>query len=245
MSTRLRHLLYACACAASAHAATPDVHIDSGRIRGAATGVVASFKGIPFARRPLETSRFAPPEPAASWSGVLDATEYRSACPQLSRFGLTDASDDEDCLYLNVTVPASTHASAKKTPVLVWIVRTMTVGMLALLVFGLCEQSPARLPAGLARWVLQLLGVVAAVPIGAFAAYWLTTGDLENLLRLSGYEPLRNWPEVVAPLPGGSDRPTGPSDLVGKLERLAALHARGALTEAEFAAAKAAVIAGR
>jgi SAM-dependent methyltransferase len=29
---------------------------------------------------------------------------------------------------------------------------------------------------------------------------WLTTSDLENLLRLSGYEPLRNWPEVVAPL---------------------------------------------
>jgi SAM-dependent methyltransferase len=30
---------------------------------------------------------------------------------------------------------------------------------------------------------------------------WLTTGDLGNLLRLSGYEPLRCWPEVVAPLP--------------------------------------------
>ncbi|HEX4018956.1 MAG TPA: SHOCT domain-containing protein [Frankiaceae bacterium] len=35
------------------------------------------------------------------------------------------------------------------------------------------------------------------------------------------------------------------SDLVGKLERLAALHARGVLTPEEFAAAKAAVIAGR
>ena len=30
---------------------------------------------------------------------------------------------------------------------------------------------------------------------------WLTTGDLDNLLQLSGYEPLRNWSEVVAPLP--------------------------------------------
>jgi SAM-dependent methyltransferase len=30
---------------------------------------------------------------------------------------------------------------------------------------------------------------------------WLTTGDLENLLQLSGYEQLRSWPEVVAPLP--------------------------------------------
>jgi hypothetical protein len=43
--------------------------------------------------------------------------------------------------------------------------------------------------------------------------------------------------EVVVPAPSGSD-------VVGKLERLAALHARGALTQEEFAAAKAAVIAG-
>jgi hypothetical protein len=60
--------------------------------------------------------------------------------------------------------------------------------------------------------------------------------------------------EVVTPPAGGADRPPGPSgpsdwppgpsDLVGKLERLAALHARGALTLEEFTAAKAAVIAG-
>jgi len=30
---------------------------------------------------------------------------------------------------------------------------------------------------------------------------WLTTSDLENLLQLSGFERLRSWPEVVAPLP--------------------------------------------
>ncbi len=46
---------------------------------------------------------------------------------------------------------------------------------------------------------------------------------------------------VVAAAGAGTDG----SDLVGKLERLAALHARGALTQEEFAAAKAAVIAGR
>jgi len=64
------------------------------------------------------------------------------------------------------------------TPTALWVLRTAAVGLLALLVFGLFEQSPARLPGWLARWVLQLLGVVAAVPLGAFAAYWLTTGDL-------------------------------------------------------------------
>src|ERR1700722_11551600 len=94
---------------------------DRGLVHGAAGPGVLSFKGIPFARPPLGVRRFAPPESAASWSGVLDATGYRSACPQLSRYGLTDASEDEDCLYLNVTVPASKHAPTKKTPVLVWI----------------------------------------------------------------------------------------------------------------------------
>jgi SAM-dependent methyltransferase len=30
---------------------------------------------------------------------------------------------------------------------------------------------------------------------------WLTTTDLDNLLQLSGFESLRSWPEVIAPLP--------------------------------------------
>jgi SAM-dependent methyltransferase len=30
---------------------------------------------------------------------------------------------------------------------------------------------------------------------------WLTTGDLENLLQLTGYEPIRRWPEIILPLP--------------------------------------------
>jgi para-nitrobenzyl esterase len=97
------------------------VATDRGLVHGASGPGVLAFKGIPFARPPLGERRFAPPEAAVSWSGVLDATEYRSACPQLSRYGLTDASDDEDCLYLNVTVPAAPRASKAKRPVLVWI----------------------------------------------------------------------------------------------------------------------------
>jgi SAM-dependent methyltransferase len=48
-------------------------------------------------------------------------------------------------------------------------------------------------PLALAQW----LGIVTPT----LPQNWLTTSDLENLLRLSGYEPLRTWPEVVAPLP--------------------------------------------
>ena len=97
------------------------VATDRGLVRGAPGPGVRAFKGIPFARPPVGDRRFAPPESAPSWTGVLDTTEYRSACPQLSRYGLTDASDDEDCLYLNVTAPAAVRTSKKKRPVLVWI----------------------------------------------------------------------------------------------------------------------------
>jgi para-nitrobenzyl esterase len=94
---------------------------DHGAVQGVAGPGVREFKGIPFALPPVGPRRFAPPEYAARWKGILDASNYRSACPQLARFGVTDASDDEDCLYLNVTVPTAAPQDAKKHPVLVWI----------------------------------------------------------------------------------------------------------------------------
>jgi hypothetical protein len=76
------------------------------------------------------------------------------------------------------------------TPALVWVARTMTVGLVVMLAFGVCEQWPQRPPRWLARWVWQLIGVVAAVPVGATIAYWLTTGELQfwrHPLRLTGF----------------------------------------------------------
>jgi signal transduction histidine kinase len=63
-----------------------------------------------------------------------------------------------------------------ETPIRVWLVRTPIVGLCALLAFGLAEQWPRRLPRWLARWVLQLLALVAAVPLGGVLAYWVTVG---------------------------------------------------------------------
>ena len=105
-----------------------NVATDLGQVHGEAGPGVREFKGIPFALPPVGEHRFAPPEPSSPWTGVLDATRYRSACPQLSRYGLTDASDDEDCLYLNVTVPVPNRESAKKRPVIVWIYGGAFVG---------------------------------------------------------------------------------------------------------------------
>jgi hypothetical protein len=94
-------------------------------------------------------------------------------------------------------------STSATTPAPIWILRVMIVGLLALLLFGLFEQWPQRLPGWLARWVLQLLGVVVAVPIGALAAYWLTTGgDWQfwlNPARLKGFGNLSFMGILFAP----------------------------------------------
>jgi signal transduction histidine kinase len=76
------------------------------------------------------------------------------------------------------------------TPLLIWAARTVTVGLLAMLMFGLFEQWPARVPAAMARWGWQLIGVEASIPIGGMVAYWITTGQWTfwvNPSRLNGY----------------------------------------------------------
>ncbi len=55
------------------------------------------------------------------------------------------------------------------------MVRTVTLGLVAMLVFGLFEQWPRRLPAWLARWVLQVLGVAVAMPVATYTIYVLST----------------------------------------------------------------------
>jgi hypothetical protein len=59
-----------------------------------------------------------------------------------------------------------------------WIVviRALIVGFSSMLAFGVFEQWPAQEPRRLPRWVLQLLGIVAVVPLASLLAYWITTG---------------------------------------------------------------------
>ncbi len=88
------------------------------------------------------------------------------------------------------------------TSPLVWVERAMVVALFALAAFGALEQVPAALAPWLARWVLQLLGVVGAVPVGAWVAYWLTTGDAQfwhERLRLIGYGEITFLGVLVAP----------------------------------------------
>jgi para-nitrobenzyl esterase len=108
--------------ATPASAADVVVATDTGQLRGFVTDGVQEFRGIPFALPPLGDRRFASPAPQTPWPGVLDATHHRSPCPQVVRYGQTDASEDEDCLYLNIAAPAAGGKhSHRLRPVLVWI----------------------------------------------------------------------------------------------------------------------------
>ncbi len=77
-----------------------------------------------------------------------------------------------------------------QSPTSVVVSRALLVGFCAMLAFGLFEQWPERLPKRMPRWALQLLGVVVAVPLAGWLAYWLTTGEprfWQNQLRLTGF----------------------------------------------------------
>jgi len=82
-------------------------------------------------------------------------------------------------------------SAPSSAPTAVVVARAMLAGLLVMLAFGLFEQWPRRLPKWLARWALQLMGVVAAVPLGALLAYWVTTGGdpqfAQNPKRVVGY----------------------------------------------------------
>ena len=58
------------------------------------------------------------------------------------------------------------------------LIRAVLLGLFAMLAFGLFEQWPKRLPAWLARWVLQVLGVALAMPLGTVVIGWLGASPL-------------------------------------------------------------------
>ncbi len=91
-----------------------------GAVRGVVRHGALEFRGMPYAAAPVGRLRFAAPQPAAPWQGVFDATRFGAPCAQPQRYRLTAASDAEDCLRINVSVPADA-APDQKLPVLVWV----------------------------------------------------------------------------------------------------------------------------
>ena len=97
------------------------VNTSNGTVQGAinSDGSVAAFKGIPFAAPPVGNLRWREPQPAASWEGIRDASEFCTSCMQNRVFTqlpkapwseefMVQDSVSEDCLYLNIWTPATT-----------------------------------------------------------------------------------------------------------------------------------------
>ncbi|TDD71437.1 carboxylesterase family protein [Actinomadura darangshiensis] len=94
------------------------VRTEYGPVRGKADGNVRVFQGIPYAAPPVGGLRWTPPRPPSPWQTVRDATKPGPACPQ-NPGEIPSGSKNEDCLNLNVTVPAG--APSKPRPVVVWV----------------------------------------------------------------------------------------------------------------------------
>jgi len=107
-------------------AASPDprgnvvVETPLGSLRGLQFDRHAEFLGVPYAEPPLGDLRWRAPEPVAPWSDVRDATEPGPIAPQSGTAFAQLDSLNEDCLYLNVTMPSTATAETPQ-PVMVWI----------------------------------------------------------------------------------------------------------------------------
>lgn len=96
---------------------SPDrvVVIDGGPVAGALDDGVVAYKGIPFAAPPVGPLRWRPPQPVKPWKAVLAADSYKPQCMQLGPPlpTMPVEKSSEDCLYLNLWVPARAAERAR------------------------------------------------------------------------------------------------------------------------------------
>ena len=99
---------------------TQIVNTDRGPVQGVIRNGVTEFRGIPFAAAPTGALRWADPQMPNGWTRTFDATNFGGACPQVARFNLTEASNNENCLTINVSMP-SDRRPGEKLPVIFWV----------------------------------------------------------------------------------------------------------------------------
>jgi hypothetical protein len=105
---------------------------------------------------------------------MSSALEYRDQITQPRPRGVALAFGWRRLLLalgLSTLFGAANSLPSTMPPAHVAIGHAIVVGLIAVLAFGLFEQRPVKLPAWLPRWVLQLVGVVIAIPAGVLLAH--------------------------------------------------------------------------
>jgi para-nitrobenzyl esterase len=134
-------LMASVAAQAPADDSGPTLTTKQGLLEGVLENDIRVFRGIPYAAPPVGARRWMPPQPAAAWRGVREATKFGPSCPvpaglatsgaaQASSgtrsihepgfdiwIGKMDPSTREDCLTLNVW---TSNPAPKKAPVIVF-----------------------------------------------------------------------------------------------------------------------------
>ena len=120
-------------------AASTLVETTNGWVQGKTVGSVDQWLGIRYAASPAGAGRWTAPKPPGFYGArqaPYPATQFGAPCPQnISQFGNSiplptppntvpapGSADSEDCLFLNVYVPADRHDDrGEPLPVLFWI----------------------------------------------------------------------------------------------------------------------------
>eukprot|EP01087_Luapelamoeba_hula_P018776 TRINITY_DN6108_c0_g1_i1.p1 TRINITY_DN6108_c0_g1~~TRINITY_DN6108_c0_g1_i1.p1 ORF type:complete len:547 (-),score=67.08 TRINITY_DN6108_c0_g1_i1:146-1786(-) len=104
---------------AQQHDVTPiTVHTKNGAVVGTTSNGFHAFLGIPFAEPATGERRFSAPVVKAPWyPAVFDATRPGNCCVSGEHLSL----ESEDCLNLNVYVPANASLTQPTLPIMLWI----------------------------------------------------------------------------------------------------------------------------
>ncbi|NXF03730.1 THYG protein, partial [Smithornis capensis] len=152
---------------------TPSVYIPShGALMGKSQVIrigsewrnVSQFLGIPYAAPPLAERRFSPPEPFA-WVEPWSATVARAACWQPGDGEAPSQFVSEDCLYLNIFVPAT---SVKNMSVLLFFHNGGSYS---------AEEGKTTLDGSYLAAIGNIIVVTANYRVGVFG--FLSTGSTE------------------------------------------------------------------
>ncbi|XP_074597659.1 cholinesterase-like [Brevipalpus obovatus] len=80
---------------------------------------VLEYKGIPYAKAPINENRFLPPTKPDPWTIPQSGENYGNACIQ--QWDLARKNQSEDCLFINVFVNEESYYKEKSLPVMVYI----------------------------------------------------------------------------------------------------------------------------